>query len=353
MNIIYSRISGYDWVSVPSDAVARELEKLGHDITIIENISYIPPKKYDFVWSPYESVTILGDAISKRLNIPHFSHIEVLPPWRVIPNADYDNYGIIDKNDTEVTNFNISRPYYLDVGNAWKNATIKTISNPVRLPMHQKLFPDLENVKIRFPSIDVATIEAAKKMYSPKKISNRIITIARATQIKRYDLLLNVMNHVKNEIEWVIIGEGPMTDKIKTQLTNQNVKLIMLGPLWGWNRFYEIMKAKLMIYAMGGMPPIEAALLDVFPIVIENQPTRDIPEFDKFMYYNFKDSMPIFKHNQDKEMAQMVDERIEKTAEESLNEYDTVNKFMSGKTGVTPSSVNAKNIIELFNNENL
>lgn len=66
MNIIYARMAGYDWVSTPSDAVARELNNLGHKITIVDNPNYIPLGEYDFVWSPYESVTILGDILSKK-----------------------------------------------------------------------------------------------------------------------------------------------------------------------------------------------------------------------------------------------------------------------------------------------
>ena len=75
MRIIYAKMQGYDWVSTPSDAVARELEKAGHTIEICEDIYSVPVGDFDFVWSPYESATLLGDYISDYKGIPHFSHI--------------------------------------------------------------------------------------------------------------------------------------------------------------------------------------------------------------------------------------------------------------------------------------
>lgn len=347
MNIIYARMINYDNISVPSDAVAREMELLGHKVIIAEGIDQVPLGHYDFVWSPYESVTLMGKTIADRLKLPHFSHIEVLPPWRVLRNIDYENYGL-SSNDPEISEANLRQtiPYYIETGRAWANAEIKTISNHCRIEFHHKLLGQVPNLQLRYPSIDVRTFETAKKMYSPKRIYNGVITISRATAIKRYDLLLEVMNQVQSKVVWTIIGHGPMIKIIQKNLKNPNVKLRLLGPLWGWQRIYELMKHKVMVYAMGGMPPLEAALLNIFPIVIENPPTKHLPEFDKFMEYNFGNSLPIFKYNQTTEMAKLVDEEINKPIGGSLQKWDTVDKFMSGKTNVTPSSVNAKQVIE-------
>lgn len=352
MNIIYARMSGYNWVSTPSDAVARELEKLGHKLTVLESIEYIPTGKYNFVWSPYESVTLLGDAISKKLGVPHYSHIEVLPPWRVVQNIDFYNYGL-EQNDPEISLSQLQKttPHYMKVGKIWKNAEIKSISNHCRVDFHHKLLGNIDNLLFRYPSIDIASIKKAKLMFNPKK-ENRIITVARATPIKRYDLLCKVMHKIKNKIKWTIIGDGPMLNKIEKLVNNPNVDIEILGPIWGWGRYYEIMKSKFMVYAMGGMPPIEAALLGAFPIVIENQPTNDLPEFDKFMKYNFANKkninetyFPIYQYNQIEEMATKIDKKIDKFVDESLENSKIVEMFMAGKMNVTPSSVNAKQLI--------
>lgn len=347
MTIIYARMRGYDWVSVPSDAVVRELEKLGHTVLWVESLDLLPVKKVDFVFSPYESVTLVGDAIAKKLDVPHYSHIEVLPPWRVKENIDFKNYGLT-ADDPEISEkqLEFTIPHYKAVGQVWKNAAVKTISNHCRVDFHHKLLGQIDNLQLRYPSIDVASINTAKRMYNPKRIDNRILTVSRVMPIKRYDLLIQVMNQVQEKVTWVIIGEGTMTSTIKQRMTNLNVTLEFMGARWGWSRYYEMMKTKLLVYAMGGMPPIEAALLGAFPIVIENQSTDDLPEFNKFMEYNFGNSMPIFKHDQIEKMALKIDEEIKKPTGQSLKEWQTIEKFMIGETNVTPSSVNAKQIIK-------
>lgn len=346
MEIIYARMQGYDWVSVPSDAVARELENLGHHVTIVDSLQHIPIREYDVVWSPYESVTLLGDAIAKQLNIPHFAHIEVLPPWRVIPNCDYHNYGL-ESNDPEIKNFQFTHPYYMEVGEAWKRAKIKTISSKTRIPMHQKLLNITDEIHLRYPSIDITTLDKAKKIYNPPLKDTQILTVARAVPIKRYDLLIQVVNKIKTKAIWTIIGDGPMISKIKEQVINPNITVEFLGSLWGWEKLYHMIGARVFLFAMGAMPALEAAYLGVFPIVIENPPTRDIPDFDKFMLDNLGDSVPICSYNELEVAAECVDEELNTPRGKSLSEWGTVEKFLTGQTNVTPSSVNASNIIKL------
>jgi len=355
MNILYARMQGYDWVSTPSDAVARELEMLGHNVTIIETLDDVPAKKFDFVWAPYETALFVGEAAAQKLCIPLVSHLETIPPWRIKRNIDFFNYGLTE-NDPEISQqqLNYTIPYYERVGKAWKNAAIKTLSNHSRIDYHKKLLNITEDIPLRYPSIDVTSINKAKNMYSPKHIENRILTVSRATSIKRYDLLIQVMNQVQTKVTWAIIGDGPMLEVIKQKVTNPNVTLEIMGSKWGWSRYYEMMRSKLFVFAMGAMPPIEAALLGSFPIVIENQPTDDLPDFDKFMRYNFafnKDDykttfFPIFQHNQIEEMAETIDAEIIKPVGQSLAENKTIEAFMRGDTNVTPSSVNAKQIID-------
>lgn len=353
MNIVYARMLGYQW-SVPSDAVARELEKLGHKLIMISSLEYLPPNNYDFVWSPYESVTLLGEAIASKLGIPHVSHVEVIPPWRAKKNVDYHNYGL-PANSPELNNEEQIN-HYRNVGRAWKNAAVKTVSNHCRVDFHHKLLGEIEGLQIRYPSVDVAWADIAKQMYSPKRNRNRVITISRATEIKRFDLLVKVMNKVKTPVTWTIIGGGPMLGYIKEKLDNKKVKLELLGTAWGWPKYYHLLQSHVMVYAMGGMPPIEAALMGVTPIVIENQPTDDLPEFDKFMRYNFANNtdnyetsfFPIFKHNQIDEMAKRIDEELAKPLTDTSIADNTVEAFLAGNMNVTPSSVNATQIIERF-----
>lgn len=344
MNIIYVRMQGYDWVSVPTDEVVRELEKLGHKIYIVDHPDRIPTGTWDWVWSPYESVTLLGDVVARTMGIPHYSHIEVLPPWRCIDNPDYENYGLTDKNDPEIKNFNQMQSYYIKVGTAWKNADIRSLSTPVRLEMHKKLFPDLGDVVYDFPPIELNMANKAKKMFSPKRIFNRVVTISRAIAIKRYDLLVKVMNQLKTPVTWTIVGDGPMLKFIETNINNNNVTVTPLGGLWGWAKWYELLKSSVLVYAMGGMPPIEAALMGCKPICIEQQPTRDIPDFDKFMESNFGNSVPIFKYDKTEDMAELVDSAL--AGRDILKEYNTVEKFMSGETNVRPAAEYAKTIVE-------
>lgn len=349
MNIVYAKMAGYDWVSTPSDAVARALEAQGHTIALVDNFDYVPQGRFDFVWSPYESATIIGDFLSKKLDIPHFAHIEVIPPWRIFDDCDIENYGL-DRKSPDIVHLKKNQKFYSQVIAAYRRANIHTISNQCRLQMHEDLMPDLKGkIKLRYPSIDVVSIEKTKKMYNPDRNPFKVITIARVTEIKRYDLLVGVMNKVQTKLTWTIIGDGPMLSYIKENTTNENVTLDFKGPLWGWQRFYELMTASYMVYAMGGMPPMEAALLGVFPICIEQQPTKHLPEFDKFLEYNFGDSVPIFKYDKLEQAAQALDEAMVDDPQVSLDKWQTVDKFLTGKTNVTPSTVNAQNIVKVFN----
>jgi len=345
MNVIYARMTGYDWVSTPSDAVARELEKLGHDITIVENISYIPPKKYDFVWSPYESVIILGDAISKKLNIPHYAHIEWFPPWRIFKDCDVTQYGL-DKNDPELQQIDMTISYYEKVGKAFLDASIKSISGECLIPYHERfLKTEIDSISIRHSSIDIDTIEKAKKMFSPKKIPNRVISISRLVPNKRWDLMVKVMNEVRTNIEWCVIGDGPVVDYIKKEANNQNVTLNFLGALWGWNKFYELMKATIFLGSWTGMPPIEAAILGVLPLIIEPEITNEIK--GRPLKEHFSDS--IFMSNNINEIADKIIKHIESDGSQK-EVKDIKNDFLENKMGVTTSEINAKNLIKNMEN---
>lgn len=346
MNIIYARMPGYDWVSVPSDAVIREMEKLGHKIFWVETMEYLPTENIDFVFSPYESVTLLGDAVAQSLDVPHYAHVEVLPPWRVKENIDAKNYGL-KKDDVELKPERLRQtiPHYLEVGKTWKRANLKSVSNQSRVDFHHKLLGTIDNLMLRYPSVDVSSINIAKMMYSPKR-EKSVITIGRVMPIKRFDILCKVMNEVKTKTKWVIIGEGSLVNSLSDMVTNENVELEILGAKWGWARYYALLKSHIVLAAMGGMPAMEGALCGAFPIVMEQEPTDDLPEFDKFMQYNFGDSMPIFKHTQITEAAEMIDKELNIVAGVSLNKWQTVNKFMTGKTNVMPSSGNAKQLID-------
>ena len=344
MNIIYARMQGYDWVSVPSDAVARELENLGHKVTIVEHIDYIPYAKYDFVWSPYESVTVLGDAISKILEIPHIAHVEWFPPWRISKECNAMEYGFTGKEpELKPDVFNNSINYYKHIGEAYLNADIKTLGGEAFVPYMAKFLNiDTSFITVRLPSIDTTTIEKVKKMYSPKRIPNRILTVARLVPNKRYDLMVKVMNKIEIPCEWVIIGDGPEADRIKQELNNDNINLTLMGPVWGWGRFYEMLKATVYLGGWTGMPPIEAALLGCEPIVICPKTTKEIPNCQ--LKELFRDVVPMFTDDF-KRAAKKIEQYINKQTKKHYP--DIVDKFRKGEMGVLPSSINAENIIKL------
>lgn len=346
MNIIYARMSGYDWVSTPSDAVARELEALGHTITIVEDPDLIPCGDFDFVWSPYESVTILGDIISNKYGIPHFSHIEVIPPWRYFEDCDIENYNITpDHPDRK--NLGSLRKFYSNVGKAWSEAAIKSVSNHTRVQMHCDEFGvDPKDVVVRYPSIDVKTIELAKKQYSPQRRDNVVLTVSRLTEIKRLDLLVKIMNKIKSKVTWRIVGEGSYRGRMQNDLTNKNVTLEFVGPQWGWGKFYHMMSTKVSLYAFSGMPPLESALLGSFPIVIENQATKHFPNKNHCLQYNFGSILPLFQPEEIDEAAAKLDEELQKPAGESLKQWNTVRRFFDGGSKIRPSEENAQNIVK-------
>lgn len=348
MKLICVREPGYEWVSTPSDAVIRELINLGHKVFITDSYDYTPTDQYDWTLSFYEHSAILGRMISEKTNTKHFCHIETIPPWRYFEDCDVENYGLT-KEDPEVTQGIQMKPMYQKIAEIWNSADVKTISNHCRLSLMKQIIPNLDNVHFRYPSIDAKSIEKAKKMYSPKREQNVILTLARMVKIKMYPLLIDVINNVQtpNTI-WRIVGDGPELNTIQSNVVNSNIVLDIKPALWGWARFYEMQKANVFLSAPGGMPPIEASLLGCSSFGIEQQPTKHIPEYDKFMKYNFVETFPIYSHTQTKEAATEIDIALQQF--DYINQtYNTTNKFLGLECNVLPSEENAKQIMRLIN----
>lgn len=349
MNIIYARMQGYDWVSTPSDAVARELEILGHNITIVETLDDIPAKKFDFVWAPYETTLFVGEQAAQKLCIPLVAHLEVIPPWRVFDDADVIAHGFpLDHREAQPEFRDQTKPYYDRVIKAWKNANIKTLSTPVRLPYHENNFGPLDDVQIRFPSVDARLIEKAKKIYSPKRQENVVLTLSRLVPVKRWDLLVEVMNRVQTKVTWRIAGTGDYKEWVEQNMLNKGVTLEFVGERWLWAKLYQMMSVRLFIFSTGAMPPMEAALCGTPAMIMESQGSKYIPEFKDFQKVNYGDSLPIFEFGEFDKMAEAIDKELSVSFAEStlLKDYDTVNKFLNGKCGITSSEQNAKDIIE-------
>lgn len=365
MNIIYARMPGYEYISVPSDAVARELKNLGHNITIVGQVYDVPAGNYDFVWSPYESVTLLGEAISRRLKIPHVAHIEWFPPWRILKDCNPEEYGF-QKNDEELKHFEEHSLYYKKVGEAWLKANIKTIGNNVYKDYIAKfLLGDNHsgqelNAEVRFPSIDHKRLLKFKQTFSGvKKIPNQIISIARAVPNKRYDLLVKVINRLTVPVTWVIIGNGPELEMIKTKMTNQLVSVQYKGLLHGDAKNLEILKSSLFLGSWVGMPPIEAILLDCLPFIVvppvnkENTQIaiNDNFEVDKNYKGEYKNIFELYKYedifdNLPKQISKYIENFDNKKTSELCHQFSLT--FLNNALGVKTAEKNAQNIIESF-----
>jgi len=344
MRIIYARMAGYNFVSTPSDAVVRELENLGHTIFWTDNLSYLPTDKYDFVFSPYESATILGDAISKVLGIPHYAHIEWLPPWRILPVNPKD-YGI-SKDSKELNNEQLISNYK-KIGKAWLEAELKTISCRTFIPYHEKfLQTDLANVLARYPSIDYRGLSIAKKMFTPKKIPNMIITVSRLVENKRYDLMCKVMNRIKTKVIWNIVGDGPLKDFIKKEITNPNVTLVFSGALWGWERIYKQMQASVMLGSWTGMPPFECAILGAYPVVVAPPMTDEFAKGIHPLGEQFGNAIFMRPEEDAEYLAEYIDATLAKPEDIPGYCMEITEELLAGKCGITMTETNAKIIID-------
>jgi glycosyltransferase involved in cell wall biosynthesis len=332
---------GYDFVSTPSDAVARELEKLGHTIYILSDIDTIVPNKVDFVWSPYESVTVLGDALSRIHKAPHFSHIEWLPPWRVVQDCNIEIYGYKER---EVP-FEQSYNSYKKIVDMYNIASIKTISSKEFLKYMFDAYHlefDANNFIFRAPSIDYETIKKARSMYTPMdRPKNRVITIARAVPNKRYDLMCSVINNIKTEIEWVIVGSGPTLDLIDKNVNNKNVFIKKIGPQWGFGKYYWLLSSTVFLGAWSGMPPVEAELLGAKSFLIRPQNTKEVNITAVFneLFNNqiFNDTDPI-------SVAKEIDSYLSNPIKD--DSFETM--FLNNGMGVTTAKQNAINIVKLM-----
>lgn len=347
MRIIYARMKEYGWTSTPSDAVARELERLGHTITIVDTLEMMPVDKHDVVWSPYESVTNLGHGISQRLGIPHIAHIEWIPPWRCMKNINVSLYGF-KKNSPEILNFDAALQFQKGIISAYKKASVKTLSDLQFIPYLTTTFGDLGEIKVRHQSIDHRTVLKAKETYFPKRENNTIITIARAVPNKRLDLVCDVINRLKTKVTWRIVGDGPEIENIKKSMKNENVTLDLKGVMWGWNRLYELLKAKICLGSWSGMPPMEAALLGCTPILYE--PKVDPVVLPNGSIFNdlYGDSVSRFPFDNLEDAVQCVENELKKPQGQTLKETNIVDRFLNNELGMTTSEQNAKNLVNLM-----
>lgn len=332
---------GYHW-SVPSDAVARELERLGHKLVMISSIEYLPPANYDFVWSPYESVVELGDSIAQKLNIPHVAHIEWLPPWRCLESCDSRQYGI-DKKTGQIELAN-HKDHLVNIGRAYKRATVRTIGGRGFIKYISDFCGGIGKMHIRYPSIDANTLNLCNRMYTPKRRPNTIITVARAVPNKRYDLMMKVIEKIDlPQIEWVIVGDGPMIDVIKKRFQdNKKVTVQCIGPAWGWARWYYTKMCMVSLNSWTGMPPIESALLGTYPFVIV-PPKADELTTNSISDENFNDL--IAKSESAEDIAKLMTAYLKDPSSVSCDPI--IESFLNGEMGIQSSATNAKNLIEL------
>lgn len=342
MNIAYIRMPGYDYVSVPSDAVVREMEKEGHHIHWLDNLEFLPTDSIDFVFSPYESVTLLGEAVSQILEVPHYSHIEWLPPWR-IQKVDPTEYGM-DKNCPELANLSSKQKHYKQVGKAWLNADVRSICAQAMVPFHSNFLGPI-TTKIRCPSIDYDTLRIAKIMYPEiPKVKNRILTVARCVPNKRYDLLIQAINKIQTKnVTWRIVGEGTILQDITQSVTNSNVTVELAGAKWGWDKIWEQMQAPIALCAFTStMPPLESAFFDSYPVLYSSGDTKEISVVDyyKEIYKDFID----YAETSD-EVADTLDEMLASKDRAQFCENIT-DACMKGEMGVLPSKQNAVQIID-------
>jgi glycosyltransferase involved in cell wall biosynthesis len=347
MNIIYAKMEGYDWVSTPSDAVARELEAQGHTVALVSSFHHIPQGNFDFVWSPYESATLIGDYLSKKLGIPHYSHIEWLPVWRIFNDVKLEEYGHT-KESADVARLPQTMKYYREVGEAWINSAVYSLPGEIRVDMHKKFLGDFPTPTYRWPSIDARTIETAKRMLTIKRKKDQVLTVCRLVPEKRMDLVVETLNQIKSKVTWALVGDGPVIESIKNNLTNSNVIVNHYGSLWGWARFEKMMESSIHLGALTPMPTLESALLGCAPIAIESQPTTHCPDWDKINKDNVGDAVPIFEHNETDKAAKLLDEELANP--HILEKYETTAKFSNQECNMTSSAVNAADLVQNMEN---
>lgn len=345
MKIIMARMLGYN-ISTPLDAVSRELEKLGHKLHIVESIDDLPAdaQQYDFIFSAYESVTLLGEAIRQKTGLPHYAHMEWIPPWRIFDTCDPKEYGYTD-GVTEVTKDKKEGTvkHYQVVMEAYLKADIRTISSPFYLDYLTKFCNQKVTAIERSPSVDVATMLKAKQLYSPKRISNRIVTLSRLVPNKRYDLLVKVMNQLNVKCKWVIIGGGPVSDFVRKELKNDKVDLKILGTLWGWERCYELLASTIYLGAWTGMPPIEAALLGCYPVVINPKVSTEVS--GDVLRQHFLDSFPVIDEINIQDAGKQLEQLLEKQDTLGVLCKEIETKFLNNELGIQTSKQNATNIV--------
>lgn len=333
MKFIYARMPGYQH-QTPSDVVVREIEKLGWRSVWMDNLSDTVYYDYSFVFSPYESVTLLGDSLSKKFDIPHIAHIEWFPPWRIKKDINVADFGF-QIDDEELKQIDAMIEHYTEVGSIFCQASVRTLGGRCFAKYIKEFIGEDSITHFRYPSIDVETVLKTKEMYSPKRNLSSVITISRAVPNKRYDLLVDVINKVKIPVEWLIVGVGPMIEYVKINMTNKQVKVVFLGEHWGWDRLYPLLASSLLLHSWGGMPPIEAALLGCYPVLIENT----IFDYNKDL---FNSHIPV--HRTTESAADFINNNL--GMDNTVKIKQIVDLFMTNKMNVTSATKNAKDIVK-------
>ena len=282
--------------------------------------------------------TIFQKAIDLNKHLKKIQKIDLF-----LINAEYmrkyinkkflNNYYITVHNTWEIKNRKGLRKFFFlkRIYNKYKNQPLIGISQSVINNITKNLKIPIKKSKVIYAPHDFKLIkELADKSIDEK---NFIIAVGGLQPRKRYDILINAFNLIKNKIPYnlLIIGEGPEKNKlnnlIKTLNLEKRIKLIGFKE----NPYPYIKNAKLLVLSSEseGLPRVvvEALILNT-PVVVTNS-SEGIFEIMSDKLKEF-----VVEKNNIKQLANKISKaleyypKIEKKYYEKFNINNCYKKFM-------------------------
>jgi glycosyltransferase involved in cell wall biosynthesis len=230
---------------------------------------------WDVIFGAMEASVPAAYQLSKILKLPVYCHWEYLPPYRLYGyqgGADPRNWGYRQEHlNTHYKN----QSYYNNYKNIIESAIASNINSCAGKTFKEQaqVFSgnNLNNCFIKYPA---APVPLNKDRNTEKR--NYFTTVSRLVPNKRVADLAMAVKKANLETTWLIIGDGPEKQIIKTILKDCRTKVEFLSKTDGEEKFILLSEAKFQLSAWHGLPQLEAALVGTPTINLEIPYIREL-----------------------------------------------------------------------------
>jgi glycosyltransferase involved in cell wall biosynthesis len=254
-------------VDTPTSINSNLFKFFGHSVFNYNGFYSDPiPDKIDWVMSLHEDPQYMVNAysISKSRKSKLYCHVEFLIPWRLKINYGsykWDEWGYEDREFSQEY-----CDYFKSLKYVWDSCELRTCASKYYIEPIQEFFESSKKIFVKYPGTDsILASLAHKKDFKDREFD--IVTISRLVPYKKVDIIARSLVKYNKNIKWVLIGYGPELPKIQNIINGSKVQLFYFNKLDGIEKLNVIGNSKIGIHCWNGLPPVECALMNCYPIV--------------------------------------------------------------------------------------